>query len=93
MNALILRGKYRGQTAQVSQWCNDWFMLEHKDNHIRQEIFRPAQLAFTEEGMDEIEAHNNNGMLFEWYEVCEVKGDGIHIRSFKNRAEIALKHA
>ncbi len=65
MRAMILRGKKRGQTVEISQWCNDWFSV---DDDVQ--IYSPGALAFTAEGMDEIRKHKNNGTLFGEFEVC-----------------------
>jgi len=70
--ANILRGKRKGQTVEVHQWCNDWVMADG-------EIFAVTQLQFTEEEFQRIKDHNNNGTLFREFEPDLVK------RTFKRR--------
>lgn len=66
MKTLIIKGKHAGETAEVSQWCNDWFTLDSQK--YGGEVFSPTQLAFTKRGMDIITNHNNNGTLFMEYD-------------------------
>lgn len=78
MRALVTRGKFKGKVFDVSQWCNDWFTLvptegvypltEKEYIEIIRRPFSPASLAFTVKDFEKIVQHNNNGMLFEWYE-------------------------
>lgn len=68
MKALILRGKYNGRVAEVSQWCNDWFTLDSEDDDITRKVWSPTSLAFTKEDFYQIVNHKNNGMLFSWFE-------------------------
>ncbi len=65
MKAIVLRGKNKGKVVEISQWCNDWFSVEDDVS-----IYSPGELAFTEQGMDEILKHKNNGTLFAEFEVC-----------------------
>lgn len=78
MKVVITRGKYKGYVCEVSQWCNDWFTLDPRDNKkllekqqmdIMRKPFSPSSLAFTYADIREIMAHKNNGMLLAWYQV------------------------
>lgn len=64
--AVIRRGKREGEEIEVSQWCNDWFSLADGS------IVSPVMLVFTNAGMDLIRSHNNNGMLFGWFETRSI---------------------
>lgn len=65
MNAYI---KNTRSVAKVSQWCNDWFMLESDENpFIARRPWSPADLIFTKESMEKILEHKNNGDLLEWF--------------------------
>lgn len=99
MKALILRGKFKGKTAEVSQWCNDWFMLDPRGSHFSeaQEIevatkpFSPSSLAFTYTDYREIYTHKNNGMLFSWFvgaEAPEWAMDQNFLMTFKKRKHV-----
>lgn len=88
MRALVLRGKHKGKTYVVSQWCNDWFMLDAEDMEIARSPFSPSSLAFTMNDMLEIAAHKNNGTLFEEYEprfVEATQSNKNYTTSFKRR--------
>lgn len=101
MRAVITRGKYKGFVCEVSQWCNDWFTLDPRDNpelseeakmEIMRKPFSPSSLAFTYAGLQEIRSHKNNGMLFAWFEPTMTKvintGDSTgtaYMWSFKKR--------
>jgi hypothetical protein len=80
MKALVTKGKYKGQTFEVSQWCNDWVSLENG------QVVSPTQLAFKAKDFRVIREHKNNGLLFGWFEVklspswCES-----YIYTFKKR--------
>lgn len=82
MRAVITKGKYKGLVCEVSQWCNDWFTLDPRDNPeisglnkiaIMHKPFSPSSLGFTYQGIQEIQEHKNNGMLFAWYTIDVMK--------------------
>lgn len=68
MRALILKGKYKNTICEVSQWCNDWFMLNSETVDIARKPFSPSSLGFTVEDYQEIKKHKNNGTLFSEFE-------------------------
>lgn len=85
MRAVITRGKYKGYVCEVSQWCNDWFTLDPRDNKklsdeqrmdIMRKPFSLSSLAFTYADIREIKEHKNNGMLFAWFQVTMLLGRG-----------------
>ena len=96
---MIKRGKYEGLVLEVSQWCNDWFMLDPREDtnlkdkdilSIMVKPFSPSSLLFTEEGMQEILRHKNNGMLLNLFKpnfnkgkFVFVQGIGLFGRSFE----------
>jgi hypothetical protein len=87
MKALVRIGKDKGKIVEISQWCNDWFSATVED---KAKIFSPSALVFTHEGMKEILAHKNNGMLIGYFRPSESKfqrmTDGeIFILTFKRR--------
>lgn len=69
MKAVISKGKSKGRLVEISQWCNDWFTVSTGIIEIDRKPFAPSSLVFTLEGINEIRAHKNNGMLFSWYKV------------------------
>lgn len=91
MKALIIRGKFTGLELEVSQWCNDWFMLDPNEDmpeadqmKIAHTPFSPTQLAFTVMDWIKLRDHKNNGMLFEWFEKHELGGKlGAYEYTFK----------
>lgn len=92
MKALILKGKGGGKFAEVCQWCNDWFTVNHEDPNIARQIFSPSSLAFTVEGIDIIIASakkKQTGTLFWEYRISTVKkpifinGEGTYMYTFK----------
>lgn len=95
MKALILRGKFAGKEVEVSQWCNDWFMLDPSKNEdltkeeraeIHRKPFSPTSLAFDVLGFGEIKKHKNNGTLFNEFEVRDMGGAlGNYELSFKKK--------
>ena len=86
MKAVIRKGKLRGREVEISQWCNDWFTLDTGDPMIDRKPMSPSALAFTPDGILEIFAHKNNGMLLHWFEPTDnVAGFGKYFCSFKRR--------
>lgn len=95
MKALILRGKYKGTVCEVSQWCNDWFTLDPRNNRelkgfqrieIMRKPFSPAALAFTWEDFNTIKTHKDNGILFGIFEERKYDGKfGAYEVGFKKR--------
>ena len=89
MKVIILRGKRKGEIAEVSQWCNDWFTLEDESK-----VYSPSALLFDAEGMKEIKSHNNNGILFGLYEIYMNERHGrlidrkLYILSFRKRKHL-----
>lgn len=47
--AEIIRGKYKGQTATINQWCNNWFSVDTEGLPM---ILSPTSLRLTEEEAD-----------------------------------------
>lgn len=43
--ATVIRGKLRGQTVELLQWCNDWFSVKTPDGP---RIVSPGNLEFDE---------------------------------------------
>ena len=65
--ATILRGKLKGQQAKIIQWCNDWFSCQLLNG--QQKIVSPTSLQLTEEEAYKILTHDNNGIMFQIYEL------------------------
>lgn len=72
MKALLIKGKFKGQQVEVSQWCNDWFSVDIDIGNlvIRRKIVSPTSLAFSYYDIEKIRNHDNNGMLFEMFYVA-----------------------
>lgn len=88
LQAIILRGKHKGEVFEVSQWCNDWFMLESDIPEVARKVFSPTVLGFNEETFQYIKNHENNGMLFEWFAAVSIhtlKGVGDFVYTFKRK--------
>ncbi|HEB13550.1 MAG TPA: hypothetical protein ENI13_01065 [candidate division CPR3 bacterium] len=85
MKAIIRRGKHKGREVEISQWCNDWFTVNTGDPMIDRKPFSPTSLAFNVQGLDKIREHKNNGMLFNWFEIVDIRGFGEYFFSFKKR--------
>lgn len=64
--AKIRRGKHKGETVKLHQWCNNWFSVELKDK-IRL-IVSPTNLIFTGEEMADVLLTKNNGLLLGLFE-------------------------
>lgn len=58
--AILLRGKRKGETVEIHQFCNDWVMLEDG------KIVSPASLEYD---LDEIKRllKEDTGMMFQRY--------------------------
>lgn len=65
IKAFALKGKDGGKIVEVSQWCNDWFMLGNG------RIVSPTALAFTPLTMSFISKHLGNGTLFREYQITD----------------------
>jgi len=63
--ATILRGKNKGKNVQISQWCNNWVSTKCG------KILGISNLLFTDEEMQNIILHKNNGYLFGLFEIVE----------------------
>lgn len=95
MKALITRGKFTGKEVEVSQWCNDWFMLDPRKNEdltedqkaeIHRNPFSPTSLAFNMKDWNTIVVHKNNGTLFDQFEKREMDGRlGAYEYTFKKK--------
>lgn len=79
IECLILKGKKRNRQAIVHQFCNDWFTLEGE-----RFIYSPAALAFTMQGMNEIQ-NSKCGELFVWYTLRIVPNKGKFTLSFRKK--------
>jgi len=99
MKALVIRGKYAGREIEVSQWCNDWFTLDPRNDEtltdaqhreIMVKPFSPTQLAFTHTDFLEIERHKNNGVLFDEFEKKRVENLGNYEWTFKRKSKRKL---
>lgn len=60
--ATILRGKDKGKTVKISQWCNDWVTLD-PDN----KVVSPTSLQYTIEELQEIVEDKSNGFMLTLY--------------------------
>lgn len=65
--ATILRGKNKGKEVELCQWCNDWFIIDDG------KVMRPTSLKLTTEEIMKVLSHNNNGIMFNLF---ELKDDG-----------------
>jgi len=63
--ATILRGKNKGKTVKISQWCNDWVTAEI-DGNVK--VFGITSLEFSPEEMYQILVKEDNGMMMQSYE-------------------------
>lgn len=64
LTATITRGKRKGETVELHQWCNDWVMLEEVG------IMSPTSLQCGPEAIDAIiaqEEAGRNGQMFRMY--------------------------
>lgn len=87
MKAIIRKGKHKGLEVEISQWCNDWFTIEHPDIEPKYSVKSPDALLFTPAGWEQIKTHKNNGILFNLYEPCTRTKDaiGVYFISFRKR--------
>ena len=92
IKALIIKGKGSGKIVEISQWCNDWFTVNHEDPNIMRQIYSPSSLVFTVAGIDTIiqsAKKKQAGTLFWEYQTCLykkprfVQGEGTYIYTFK----------
>ena len=61
--AKLLRGKDKGKTVKIHQWCNNWFSIEYEN---KAKIVSPIALEFTMQEICEIEKYKDkSGFLFE----------------------------
>ena len=60
--AEIIRGKMKGRTCKVRQWCNDWFQI---DVDGMPKIVSPTMLRLTGKERNEVLNHKNNGNMME----------------------------
>lgn len=82
MKAIITKGKQKGKIVEVYQWCNDWFSIENG------KIVSPSMLAFTTRDINEIEGHDNNGIMFSLYEIVRTKQNfGEYLYTFKKKKQ------
>jgi len=85
MKAKILRGGYKGKVVEIGQWCNDWFMTS-TGTILDTKPFSPTSLAFFPSDFAEIEKHENNGFLFNWFERKDApKWAGGYLYTFKRK--------
>jgi len=70
--ALITRGKLKGHTCRLMQWCNDWFMVEPGG------IMSPRSLKLDPDEIDRVRSHNNNGFLMKLF---TLRDDGTFLRN------------
>ena len=86
IKAIIRKGKFKGKEVEISQWCNDWFMVRTGNIEIDRKPFSPSALAFEPQGMEKILKHKNNGMFLAWFEPTDnVGGFGKYFMSFKRK--------
>ena len=64
--ATILKGKFKGKEAKIQQWRNDWFSVE-VDGFAK--IVTPTSLQLTPKEMSAVLEHDNNGFMFDIFEV------------------------
>lgn len=64
--------KHVNTVARVTQWCNDWFSLEHENKYISKKIYWPSDLYFRPKDMKKIINHKNNGLLFSLFRAEKV---------------------
>ena len=60
--ATVLRGKNKGKTVTISQWCNDWISTKEG------KIYGVSTLEFTDSEIFSICESNNTGVMFEEFE-------------------------
>ena len=68
LKAMVVRGHLRTKVVKVSQFCNDWFMLDTGNPKLDCKPVSPSSLAFTPLGMSII-IKNNPGIMFKLYKM------------------------
>lgn len=61
--AIIRKGKLKGKSFKIHQWCNDWFMLENG------QIVSPTNIILTPTEAVMVLKHKNNGFLLNLFEL------------------------
>ena len=64
--ATILRGKNKGKTVKLYQWCNDWVTAELPGKSAK--VFRITALEYTDKELYDI-ALSDTGIMFDYFEV------------------------
>jgi hypothetical protein len=73
--AVVLKGKHKGKSVNIHQWCNDWFMVDVADDQPA--ILSPTQLRLTEEEAKKI-TPGNSGMLLKLFQLISI-GNGDYV--------------
>jgi hypothetical protein len=73
--ATLTRGKFKGQTKLIHQFCNDWFYMDDGS------VVNPTSLSFSTSEIEQIELARKNdqvGVMFKLF-----KWDGNKLRKVK----------
>jgi len=85
MKAKIIKGKHKGKIVKIDQYANDWFTINTGDPMIDRLPLSPTFLAFTHQGIAEIQQDKHTGILFNWFDVKPTFGHEPFLYTFKRR--------
>lgn len=76
--AEIIKGKRKGQTCKVLQWCNDWFQVDVAGLPL---IVGPTMLKLTPEEMDALLIGSACGYAGTMFKEFTMRPDGTFARN------------